>query len=169
MAGKVHKAFHRGHLLKKVENTSLKKDKDLEAIPAFEVGDQVDIHQWILEGFDKEGNEKRRIQIYSGVVIAKTGTSSREAFTVRRIVDGQGVERLFPLHSPKIAKIVVKRTGRVRRAKLYYLRDRVGKATRLRERRKGVTIDTSSSDVPANRANNGDLLAKEGKSNSNKA
>jgi len=68
-------------------------------------------------------------------VIARRGDGLRETFTVRRIVQGEGVERIFPLHSPKIAKIEVKRTGQVRRAKLYYLRDRVGKATRLRERR----------------------------------
>jgi len=68
-------------------------------------------------------------------VIARRGEGMRESFTVRRIVQGEGVERVFPIHSPRIAKVEVKRTGRVRRAKLYYLRDRVGKATRLRERR----------------------------------
>jgi large subunit ribosomal protein L19 len=95
----------------------------------FRIGDQVDVHQRILEG------SKERIQVFSGVVIARRGEGMRETFTVRRIVQGEGVERIFPLHSPKIAKIEVKRTGRVRRAKLYYLRKRVGKATRLRERR----------------------------------
>jgi large subunit ribosomal protein L19 len=94
----------------------------------FEVGDTVDVHQKILEG------QKERTQIFNGVVISKTGGGLKEAFTVRRIVQGEGVERVFLLHSPKIAKIEVKRTGEVRRAKLYYLRDRVGKATRLRER-----------------------------------
>jgi large subunit ribosomal protein L19 len=68
-------------------------------------------------------------------VIARRGSGTREAFTVRRIVAGEGVERTFPIHSPKVAKVVVKRHGKVRRAKLYYLRDRVGKQTRLRERR----------------------------------
>src|SRR3954452_9274479 len=97
--------------------------------PKFEVGDTVDVHQKILEG------QKERTQIFNGVVISKTGGGLKEAFTVRRIVQGEGVERVFLLHSPKIAKIEVKRTGEVRRAKLYYLRDRVGKATRLRERR----------------------------------
>lgn len=97
--------------------------------PEFEIGDQVDVHQRILEG------EKERIQLFSGVVISKRGEGMREMFTVRRIVQGEGVERTFPLHSPRIAKVEVKRTGAVRRAKLYYLRDRVGKATRLRERR----------------------------------
>src|SRR5262249_16693618 len=75
-----------------------------------------------------------RIQIFSGTVISRRGEGLRESFTVRRLVQGEGVERVFPIHSPKIAKVEVKRTGRVRRAKLYYLRKRVGKATRLRER-----------------------------------
>jgi large subunit ribosomal protein L19 len=96
--------------------------------PSFQVGDTVDVHQRILEG------EKERIQIYNGVVIARRGDGAREMFTVRRIVQGEGVERIFPVNSPKIAKIEVKRSGRTRRAKLYYLRKRVGKATRLRER-----------------------------------
>ena len=75
------------------------------------------------------------MQIFTGVVIARAGSGSRETFTVRRIVQGEGVERKFPIHSPKIAKIVVQRSGVTRRAKLYYLRDRVGKAVRLRQRR----------------------------------
>src|SRR5271167_2367800 len=111
-------------ILELVERSSLKAD-----IPAFAIGDTVDVHTRILEG------EKERIQIFNGVVIARSGSGSREMFTVRRIVQNEGVERVFPLHSPKIAKIEVKRTGVVRRAKLYYLRDRVGKATRLRERK----------------------------------
>jgi len=98
-------------------------------LPDFTIGDTVDVHQRILEG------TKERIQVFNGVVISRTGEGLREMFTVRRIVQGEGVERVFPLHSPKIAKIEVKRTGEVRRAKLYYLRDRVGKATRLRERK----------------------------------
>ena len=97
-------------------------------LPDFQVGDSVDVHQRILEG------QKERIQVYSGTVIARRGEGAREMFTVRRIVQGEGVERIFPLNSPKIAKIEVKRPGQVRRAKLYYLRKRVGKATRLRER-----------------------------------
>jgi large subunit ribosomal protein L19 len=107
-----------------VEETGLKKD-----VSDFAIGDQVDVHQRILEG------EKERIQVFSGVVISIRGEGMREMFTVRRIVQGEGVERIFPLHSPRIAKVEVKRTGKVRRAKLYYLRERVGKATRLRERR----------------------------------
>jgi large subunit ribosomal protein L19 len=111
-------------LLNLVEQSSLKSD-----IPYFEIGDTVDVHCRILEG------EKERIQIFSGVVIGRSGSGTRSMFSVRRIVQGEGVERKFPLHSPRIAKIDVKRAGVVRRAKLYYLRDRVGKAVRLKERR----------------------------------
>src|SRR5271166_5370716 len=110
-------------LLTVVEQTSMKP-----SVPKFEIGDTVDVHVRILEG------DKERIQIYNGVVIARSGTKTREMFVVRRIVQGEGVERKFPLHSPRIADIVVKRSGKVRRAKLYYLRDRSGKAVRLKER-----------------------------------
>jgi len=109
-----------------VEETSLKQGED---IPKFEIGHTVDVHTKILEG------DKERVQIFTGVVIARNGTGTREMFTVRRIVNNEGVERKFPVHSPRIAKIEVKRKSVVRRAKLYYLRDRVGKAVRLRERR----------------------------------
>jgi large subunit ribosomal protein L19 len=123
-------------LLALVEEAGQKKE-----VAGFEIGDQVDVHQRILEG------QKERIQIFSGVVIARRGEGLRETFTVRRIVQGEGVERIFPVHSPKIARVEVKRTGQVRRAKLYYLRKRVGKATRLRERRKGgVPIGTGLAD-----------------------
>ena len=114
-------------LLAAVEASSLKSE-----VPSFEIGDTVDVHTRILEG------EKERVQIFNGVVIAKSGTGSREMFTVRRIVAGEGVERKLPLHSPKIGKIEVKRSGVSRRAKLYYLRDRSGKSTRLREKRDDV-------------------------------
>ena len=114
----------KNRLLALVEAPTIKKE-----VPKFEIGDQVEVHVRILEG------QKERTQIYSGTVIARRGDGMRESFTVRRIVQGEGVERVFPIHSPKIAKVEVKRTGRVRRAKLYYLRDRVGKATRLRERK----------------------------------
>lgn len=107
-----------------VEQTTMKSEK-----PAFEIGDTVDVHTKILEG------NKERIQVFTGVVIAMSGCGSREMFTVRRIVAGEGVERKFPLHSPRIDKVVVKRSSVVRRAKLYFLRDRVGKAVRLKERR----------------------------------
>ena len=110
-------------LMDKVEKTSMK-----ETVPHFEIGDTVDVHTRILEG------EKERIQIFNGVVIARSGDGTREMFTVRRIVQGEGVERKFPVHSPRIANIVVKRSGKVRRAKLYYLRNLSGKAVRLKER-----------------------------------
>jgi large subunit ribosomal protein L19 len=117
-------------LMAKVEESGIKKE-----VPEFEIGDQVDVHQKILEG------EKERTQVFSGLVISRKGEGMNEMFTVRRVVQSEGVERTFPLHSPKIAKIEVKRSGKVRRAKLYYLRDRVGKeATRLRERKKKVKV-----------------------------
>jgi large subunit ribosomal protein L19 len=97
-------------------------------IPVFHIGDTVDVHVRIKEG------EKERVQVFTGVCIARKGGGLRETFTVRRIVDGEGVERIFPLHSPNVVGIEVKRAGQVRRAKLYYLRDRVGKATRVKER-----------------------------------
>jgi len=111
-------------LLNLVEKTGMKPE-----VPPFEIGDTVDVHTRILEG------EKERIQVFTGVVIARSGSGIRETFTVRRIVQGEGVERKFPIHSPRIADIKVKHSGVVRRAKLYYLRDRVGKATRLKQRR----------------------------------
>jgi large subunit ribosomal protein L19 len=114
----------KNRLMKLVEDAGLKPN-----VTKFQIGDQVDVHLQILEG------DKARTQVYSGVVISMRGEGMNEMFTVRRIVQGEGVERTFPINSPKIAKIEVKRTGVVRRAKLYYLRDRVGKATRLRERK----------------------------------
>jgi large subunit ribosomal protein L19 len=114
----------REKILALVEKSSLKEEK-----PVFDIGDMVDVHCRILEG------DKERIQIFGGTVIARSGSGTREMFTVRRIVQGEGVERKFPLNSPRIAKIEVKRSGVVRRAKLYYLRDRSGKSVRLRERK----------------------------------
>lgn len=112
-------------ILKRVEEPYLKKD-----VPQFRVGDSVDVHTRIIEG------EKERIQVFSGTVIMRKGSGINETFTVRRIVNNEGVERIFPLHSPFIARVVVKRSGETRRAKLFYLRKRVGKATRLSEQRK---------------------------------
>ena len=128
----------KNRLLMLVEADHLKKD-----LADFEIGDQVEVHQRILEG------QKERVQIFNGVVIARRGEGMREMFTVRRIVQGEGVERTFPLHSPKIAKVEVKRTGQVRRAKLYYLRDRVGKATRLRERKGRASAAEQAPTPPA--------------------
>ena len=111
-------------IMELVEKPNLKDEP-----PAFDIGDTVDVHTKILEG------DKERIQVFSGVVIARSGSGTREMFTVRRIVAGQGVERKFPLHSPRIEKVDVKRRSVVRRAKLYFLRERSGKAVRLKERR----------------------------------
>ena len=126
----------RNQLLEAVEESSLKKE-----LPNFAIGDTVDVHTRILEG------NKERIQIFNGVVIARAGSGTRETFTVRRIVQGEGVERKFPLHSPRVAKVEVKRSGVVRRAKLYFLRDRVGKAVKLRERRGGKPVVETPSDA----------------------
>ncbi len=109
-------------LLEEYEKEQLKK-----SVTPFNVGDTVDVHVRIVEG------EKERVQVFSGTVIARKGSTHRETFTVRRIVAGEGVERIFPLHSPWIQNIKVRRTGKVRRAKLYYLRQRVGKATKVKE------------------------------------
>lgn len=97
--------------------------------PQFEIGDTVTVHVRIVEG------GKERIQPFTGVVIARRGRGINETFTVRRIVANEGVERIFPLHSPKLQAVEVRRKGKVRRAKLFFLRQRVGKARRLRERR----------------------------------
>ena len=128
-------------LMELVEQTSMKA-----TVPHFEIGDTVDVHVRILEG------EKERIQIFNGVVIARSGVNTREMFVVRRIVQGEGVERKFPVHSPRIADIVVKRSGKVRRAKLYYLRDRIGKAVRLKERTLSTQARVSPAELEAAKA-----------------
>lgn len=112
-------------ILKGVEQAHLKKD-----VPQFQVGDTVDVATRIVEG------DKERIQVFSGTVIMRKGAGINETFTVRRIVNNEGVERIFPVHSPFIASVTVKRSGERRRAKLFYLRKRVGKAVRLVEKRK---------------------------------
>lgn len=94
---------------------------------SFQVGDTVDVHVKIIEG------NKERVQIFTGIVIARRGKGISESFKVRRIVAGEGVERSFPFHSPRIDKIEVRKKGRVRRAKLYFMRGRSGKSTRLKE------------------------------------
>jgi large subunit ribosomal protein L19 len=101
----------------------------LKRVPAFEAGDRVRVHFQVVEG------NRRRTQVFEGVVIRRQGNGARETFTVRKLSFGVGVERTFPLHSPKIEKIEVAAKGDVRRAKLYYLRGRVGRAARVRERR----------------------------------
>lgn len=111
------------NIIDTVEKEQMKKET-----PQFTVGDTVDVRVKIVEG------DKERIQVFNGTVIAKRGRGIRETFAVRRIVQGEGVERIFPLHSPKIVDIKVKKSGKVRRAKLYYMRDKTGKATRLKEK-----------------------------------
>ena len=113
--------------MRKAVESQIKKD-----VPDFRIGDTVKVSVRIVEG------EKERIQVFEGVVIARRGGGMSEMFTVRRIVNNEGVERVFPVHSPKVAGIEVIRGGKVRRAKLYYLRDRVGKQTRLKDLAKVV-------------------------------
>ena len=108
---------------------TLEKEQLRSDIPAFGPGDTLRVHAKIVEG------NRERIQVFEGVVIGRQGTGVRETFTVRRISYGIGVERMFPVHSPRIAKIEVVRHGIVRRAKLYYLRNLTGKAARIREKR----------------------------------
>ncbi len=111
-------------IIKQFEEKMLRTD-----IPDFNAGDTVQVHVKV-----KEGN-KQRIQVFQGLVIGRSNGSNRETFTVRKIAEGVGVERIFPLHSPIIDKIKVVRRGRVRRAKLYYIREKIGKSARIREKR----------------------------------
>lgn len=108
--------------LKLIAQDSLKSE-----VPAIEIGDTVKVHVKIREG------NKERIQVFEGTIIARKGSGVSETFTVRRVSYGVGVERVFPLHSPNVAKVELVRHGRVRRSKLYYLRDRVGKAAKVKE------------------------------------
>lgn len=108
--------------LKHIASECMKAD-----MPQVEIGDTVKVHVWVIEG------EKRRIQVFEGTVIAKKHGGISETFTVRRVAHGCGVERVFPIHSPNIEKVELVRKGRVRRSKLYYLRDRVGKAAKVKE------------------------------------
>ncbi|MEM1353934.1 MAG: 50S ribosomal protein L19 [Planctomycetota bacterium] len=114
-------------ILAAVQKSQLKTD-----LPVVTVGDNVNVHVRIVEG------SKERIQVFSGVVIKMQNGGLEQTVTVRRIVANEGVERTFPLHSPRVAKIEIKRRGDARRAKLYYLRDRVGKKRRLRDQRRGL-------------------------------
>ena len=126
-------------LIQHVEKQYLKQD-----VPQFRVGDTVDVHTRIVEG------DKERIQVFGGTVITKKGSGINETFTVRRIVNNEGVERIFPIHSPFIAKVAVKRSGETRRAKLFYLRKRVGKSVRLTEERKLHVKKSDADPAPAN-------------------
>ena len=107
---------------------AIEKDWLRKKTPNFDVGDTVEVHVKIIEG------ERERIQLFTGVIIAKRHQGLSETFTVRRIVQGEGVERVFPVHSPRVADIVVKKKGKVRRAKLHFLRGRTGRATRVEEK-----------------------------------
>lgn len=111
-------------LMNLIEATQFREDE----VPEFGPGDTVNVHLRVVEG------AKERIQQFEGVVLGLKGTGANRMFTVRKISGGVGVERIFPLHSPRIAKIEVRRRGQVRRAKLYYLRERSGKAARIKER-----------------------------------
>ncbi|NLF33181.1 MAG: 50S ribosomal protein L19 [Planctomycetes bacterium] len=114
--------------MSKAVAASLKTD-----LPDFEIGDTVNVSVRIIEG------EKERVQVFTGIVISRKGTGIHETFTVRRIIAGEGVERTFPLNSPRVAGVEVIRKSHVRRAKLYFLRKRIGKATVLREKRRTLT------------------------------
>ncbi|GAB6935798.1 MAG: 50S ribosomal protein L19 [Calditerricola sp.] len=105
----------------------IQKEQMRQDLPEFRPGDTVRVHVKVVEG------QRERIQVFEGVVIARRGSGLNETFTVRKVSYGVGVERIFPVHSPKIEKIEVVRRGKVRRAKLYYLRERVGKAARIKE------------------------------------
>ena len=128
-------------IIESVEQPHLKAEA-----PQFDVGDTVDVHTRIIEG------DKERIQVFSGTVIMRKGKGVNETFTVRRIVNNEGVERIFPLHSPFVAKVIVRRGGRTRRAKLFYLRERVGKAVRLGEKRKEKRDEAQPAVAPSRNA-----------------
>ncbi len=115
-----------------IESVVADQLKDKKDVPNLRIGDTVDVHYKIIEG------DKERIQVFQGVLIAVTGRGIHKMITVRRIVANEGVERSFPLHSPRMAKLDVVRRGDARRAKLFYLRDRFGKARRLRDQRRGL-------------------------------
>jgi len=120
--------MNRTQLLEEVVADQLKTN-----LPVITVGDTIDVHVRIIEG------DKERIQVFQGVLIARRGRGINESITVRRIVANQGVERVFPLNSPRIAKIEVVRRADARRSKLYFLRDRIGKSRRLRDQRRGLS------------------------------
>jgi large subunit ribosomal protein L19 len=138
------------NVIESIERAQLRK------VPRFKAGDTVRVHFQVIEG------QRRRVQVYEGIVIKRQGSGARETFTVRKQSFGVGVERSFPLHSPKIEKIEVTAVGDVNRAKLYYLRGRVGKKARVRERRYGHggtleqaaegTLETPVDEAPAEEA-----------------
>jgi large subunit ribosomal protein L19 len=144
------------NLVDEIEKKFIKKEK----LPEFQVGDTVDVHVKIKEG------DKERVQVFTGTVIKiQGGKGIRGTFTVRRIVAGEGVERTFPFHSPVVGDVKVKRPGKVRRARLFYLRDRVGKSTKVKERRverpkKKAKKTKSSKDDSGHGSNQGKTLKR---------
>jgi large subunit ribosomal protein L19 len=134
------------NVIESIERAQLRK------VPRFKAGDTVRVHFQVIEG------QRRRVQVYEGIVIKRQGSGARETFTVRKQSFGVGVERTFPLHSPKIEKIDVAAIGDVNRAKLYYLRGRVGKKARVREKRYG---HGSAADIAAQEARAASLHATE--------
>ena len=125
-------------IMEKVEQPYLKKNP-----PQFRVGDTVNVSVRILEG------QKARTQVFTGTVISRKGKATNEMFTVRRIVNNEGVERIFPLNSPQVLDVKVIRSGHVRRAKLYYLRERIGKSVRLQDKRRGLGTRSPKTDGSA--------------------
>ena len=125
----------RTKIIESVVADQLKSPKE---IPNYRIGDTVDVHYRIIEG------DKERIQVFQGVLLAETGRGIHTMITVRRIVANEGVERMFPLHSPRLAKLEIVRRGDARRAKLYFLRERFGKARRLRDQRRGLKHTTGA-------------------------
>ena len=121
-------------IMEKIEQAYIKKDR-----PQFRVGDTVSVSVRITEG------QKERTQVFTGTVISRKGKGTNEMFTVRRIVNNEGVERVFPVNSPQVLEVKVVRSGHVRRSKLYYLRDRIGKAVRLRDKRRGLPASKAKS------------------------
>ena len=121
-----------------IESVVADQLKNPKEIPNYRIGDTVDVHYRIIEG------DKERIQVFQGVLLAETGRGIHTMITVRRIVANEGVERMFPLHSPRMAKLEVVRRGDARRAKLYFLRERFGKARRLRDQRRGLKHTTGT-------------------------
>ena len=144
-------------LIQAAEKSQIKSD-----LPTLAVGDTVDVHVKIVEG------DKTRTQVFNGVIIKIQGVGLNKRITVRRIVANEGVERQFPVHSPRVDKIEVKRHGDVRRAKLYYLRERVGKSRRLRDRRRGLEAVVGEA-APESSAGGGDAHASQAKSDTPKA
>jgi large subunit ribosomal protein L19 len=153
------------HLIEKLERENMNRQP-----PAVRVGDTVEVHYLIREG------DKERVQLFIGTVISVKGRGIRRAATVRRIVQGEGVERIFPLYSPRVKDVVVTRAGKVRRAKLYFLRDRMGKQTRVQEllgdkarrerefekaMRASMADDEAASSSPAAAASSEPVVAKE--------